>query len=364
MLYDPLLWLSRIIFTIGGKIAIAHKLPYRQIINRKLPMMSAANSTASSTSVNTPESVQYQLLNMAIRPISPDVKAVPQKPMRPLTSYHIFFQLERELIIQTMAGDDADESILANKVYLNDVPQRYRNIKLLPNWFAGPGKRQKRKHRKQHGQIGFLELSHRISSTWANLEDIDPEVKLYVQTVAQDQIEEYYREMEEYKMLTNYMPESIQSEAPTTVPKKKTKKRSNNTNTSTVPVQKSPDQLITMSPMPNLVSSSSLYMTPQMYDMAMELEQNIENFLSRMESRALSLLPFTSQEVLSPLLRSENQVQKKRKTFHRKDSALSVSKFDDICVVSNPDELPTRVSPMEEVDLLDDEILKLWTDHN
>lgn len=327
--------------------------------------MTTAKSIASS--VNTPESVQYQLLNnMASRPISPDVKAVPPKPMRPLTSYHIFFQLERELIIQTMAGDDAVESILANKVYLNDVPQRYRNIKLLPNWFAGPGKRQKRKHRKQHGQIGFLELSHLISSTWANLEAIDPEVKLYVQKVAQDQIEEYYREMEEYKTLTNDMPESsIQSEARTTVPKKKSKKRSNNTNTSTVPVQKSQDQFNTMSPMPNLdSSSSSSYMTPQMYDMAMELEQNIENFLSCMESRALSLLPFTSQEVLSPLLRSENQVQKKRKTFHRKDSALSVSKFDDIFVVSNPDELPTCVSPMEEVDLLDDEILKLWVDHN
>ncbi len=75
------------------------------------------------------------------------------------------------------------------------------------------------------------------------------------------------------------------------------------------------------------------------------------------------MLPFSSQEVLSPLLRSENQVQKKRKTFHRKDSALSVSKFDDIFVVSNS-ELPTCVSPMEEVDLLDDEILKLWVDHN
>ena len=171
--------------------------------------------------------------------------------------------------------------------------------------------------------------------------------------------------MEEYKTLTNDMPESsIQSEARTTAPKKKSKKRSNNTNTSTVPVQKSQDQFNTMSPMPNLdSSSSSSYMTPQMYDMAMELEQNIENFLSCMESRALSLLPFTSQEVLSPLLRSENQVQKKRKTFHRKDSALSVSKFDDIFVVSNS-ELPTCVSPMEEVDLLDDEILKLWVDHN
>ncbi|KAL3759936.1 hypothetical protein ACHAWU_000559 [Discostella pseudostelligera] len=272
-----------------------------------------------------------------------------------------------------MAGEDADESILSNKVYLNDVPQRYRNIKLLPNWYAGPGKRQKRKHRKQHGQIGFLELSHLISSTWAKLEDIDPEVKLFVQKVAQDQIEEYYREMEEYKLLTDDMPESaIQSDARPTAPKKKAKKRtssssssSSRSNTSTVQVLKSQDLFTMRSPLPNLVSSSSSYLTPQLYDMAMELEQDIENFLSSIESRALSMMPFSSQELVSPLLRSENQVQKKRKTFHRKDSALSVSKFDDIMVVSSPDELPACVSPaMEEVDLLDDEILQLWIDQN
>lgn len=329
-----------------------------------------STSTASSQSMDiTIKSVQSHQLNMASRPISPDVKVIPPKPMRPLTSYHIFFQLERELIIQTMAGEDADESILANKVYLNDVPQRYRNIKLLPNWYAGPGKRQKRKHRKQHGQIGFLELSHLISSTWAKLEDIDPEVKLFVQKVAQDQIEEYYREMEEYKLLTGDMPESIQSDARLAATKKKAKKRCNSTHASTVQLQKSQDQLSMMPPLPNLVSSSSAsssYLTPQMYEMATELEQDIENFLSCIESRALSLLPFTSQELMTPLLRSENQgqLQKKRKTFHRKDSALSVSKFDDIFVVSSPDELPTCVSPMEEVDLLDDEILQLWIDHN
>lgn len=335
-------------------------------------MMSTANSIskASSTTVDsTPKSAQSLQPNMASRPISPDVKVLPPKPMRPLTSYHIFFQLERELIIQTMAGEDADESILSNKVYLNDVPQRYRNIKLLPNWYAGPGKRQKRKHRKQHGQIGFLELSHLISSTWAKLEDIDPEVKLFVQKVAQDQIEEYYREMEEYKLVTDDMPESaFQSDARPAAPKKKVKKRtssSSSTNTSTVQVKQSQDQFTMRSPLPNLVSSSSSYLTPQLYDMAMELEQDIENFLSCIESRALSMMPFSSQELVSPLLRSENQVQKKRKTFHRKDSALSVSKFDDIMVVSSPDELPACVSPaMEEVDLLDDEILQLWIDQN
>ena len=89
---------------------------------------------------------------------------MPTKPMRPLTSYHMYFQLEREFILQGMDGDDADKSIHDNKVYFLDyVPERYRNIKLSPQWYFGPGKRQKRKHRKQHGKIGFMELSRMIS---------------------------------------------------------------------------------------------------------------------------------------------------------------------------------------------------------
>jgi hypothetical protein len=58
----------------------------------------------------------------------------PTKPKRPLTSYHIYFQLEREYIVQTMEGEDADKSMHDNKVYLDYVPDRYKQIKLsLPS---------------------------------------------------------------------------------------------------------------------------------------------------------------------------------------------------------------------------------------
>lgn len=126
---------------------------------------------------------------------------IPKKPMRPLTAYHIYFQIEREYIIQSMAGDDADKSINDNKVYLDYVPERYRNIKLSPQWYFGPGKRQKRKHRKQHGKIGFLELSRVISERWAKLEQSDPEVKKFVHKVAKKELGEYQREMQTYKDL-------------------------------------------------------------------------------------------------------------------------------------------------------------------
>ena len=45
-----------------------------------------------------------------------------KKPKRPLTAYHIYFQIEREFIIQTMAGEDADKSIHEGKIFFNDVP--------------------------------------------------------------------------------------------------------------------------------------------------------------------------------------------------------------------------------------------------
>lgn len=130
--------------------------------------------------------------------------------MRPLTAYHIFFQIEREYIIQTTPGSDADASIHDNKSFLPDVPRRYRNIKLLPDWYAGPGKRQKRKHRKSHGKIGFLELSRVISKRWGILDSVDPETKRYVTQIATRELDGYKVEMQEWRDVTGgELPASV-----------------------------------------------------------------------------------------------------------------------------------------------------------
>lgn len=104
------------------------------------------------------------------------------------------------------AGSDADKSIHANKSYIRDAPRRYRSIKLLSDWYAGPGKRKKRKHRKSHGKIGFLELSRVISKRWATLNATDPETKQYVAKIAAREMEVYKVEMEEYKKLAEIPP--------------------------------------------------------------------------------------------------------------------------------------------------------------
>ena len=125
------------------------------------------------------------------------------KPQRPLTAYHIYFQIEREYIIQSNAGPDADKSIYANKSLIAGVPRRYRSTMLNADWYAGPGKRQKRKHRKSHGKIGFLELSRVISKRWATLDSADPETKRYVTRIANRELAEYKVEIEEWKEATD-----------------------------------------------------------------------------------------------------------------------------------------------------------------
>ena len=140
------------------------------------------------------------------------------KPQRPLTAYHIFFQIEREYIIQTTAGpnpkDDPEKKLLCN------VPDRYAATKLRPDWYAGPGKRQKRKHRKSHGKIGFFELSSLISTRWATLEQSHPDIKKFVHEIAERELDEYKQEMEQWKLAENI---------PLDPPVKKTAKRKKKT---------------------------------------------------------------------------------------------------------------------------------------
>ena len=130
-------------------------------------------------------------------------------------------------------GEDSstttDKSIIHDdKVYLDYVPDRYRQIKLSPEWYFGPGKRRKkRKHRKQHGKIGFLELSRMIASRWAKLDETNPEVKSFVQKIADQELAEYRREM---KVYNSYMKDKDLSKVPscassTTTKTKETKKR-------------------------------------------------------------------------------------------------------------------------------------------
>ena len=120
------------------------------------------------------------------------------KPVRLLSNYHLFFQLERAFLLQCMPKDSRDDNASENYTghrqygYEIDVqmPARYKFILLSPFWYmSASGKRmktfeseEKRQHKRGRGKISFLELSCLVSTRWATLEQTCPE-KVYVQTI-------------------------------------------------------------------------------------------------------------------------------------------------------------------------------------
>jgi hypothetical protein len=76
------------------------------------------------------------------------------KPKRPLSAYNIFFQLERERIL---SGEDIKKQVTAEQV-----------AKVC---FQHKLKKEKRRHRKTHGKIGFAELARTIANRWKGLSD-------------------------------------------------------------------------------------------------------------------------------------------------------------------------------------------------
>mmetsp|Transcript_11140 Transcript_11140/g.16363 ORF Transcript_11140/g.16363 Transcript_11140/m.16363 type:complete len:359 (+) Transcript_11140:17-1093(+) len=121
--------------------------------------------------------------------------------------YNLFFQIERELIIAELSHSpparslgrnrlsliDSQGSSLALEDALHDVP--------LPARYQGAGilnplkviNNQRRKHRKVHGKIGFLQLSRTIAEKWKNA---DQKTKDYFKALSMKDLERYRHESE------------------------------------------------------------------------------------------------------------------------------------------------------------------------
>ena len=227
------------------------------------------------------------------------------KPKRPLTAYHLFLQLEREYIIQSEI--EGDVPIDNDKVYLEDVPQRYKNIRISQDWYQKSGQRAKRKHRKSHGKIGFLELSRIIAVRWKQLSTTDQETLQFVQRIAKRELKTYFNEMNEYKkvmMDIEMTKNSVSVDSPIT---------SENYNCNSQSIH--PTSSYTYPPAP-----------------ATELD-NVN--LPKHNRTEPSQFEF------------DNQAQKKRKLLHQR--TISISDISDIDL---------------EVDMGDDDILSLWKSVN
>jgi HMG (high mobility group) box len=82
----------------------------------------------------------------------------PDMPKRPMSSYNLFFQLERERLINDMP----------DKVYTESDVNRIAAICKLKEIYSGQ-QQQKRKHRKTHGKISFATLARVTANKWKEL---------------------------------------------------------------------------------------------------------------------------------------------------------------------------------------------------
>ena len=154
---------------------------------------------------------------------------VTSKPPRPYTEYTMFYQLEREYILRRLLTNDDDKKSNSSPsdddaadgqtaLFQNDplMPAQFRDLPLRADWYiSGKSKKPtKRKHRKSHGKIGFLELSQIIAKRWKTLSNEDPETLQFVQKIAKIELAKYHQEMKEYKELIKCLGPAVAVEVP------------------------------------------------------------------------------------------------------------------------------------------------------
>jgi len=179
-------------------------VPYtvQSSMNPALVSPSLLHSPASAQSPTYPRTI--------VSPHSPasshvNVPVVTSKPPRPYTEYTMFYQLEREFVLRKVlcSGGDQEKEIDTEDgevaLFRNDplMPERYRDLPLRADWYiSGKSKKpSKRKHRKSHGKIGFLELTRMIAARWAKVDD---ETKKYCKMMAAMELVKYKEDMESY----------------------------------------------------------------------------------------------------------------------------------------------------------------------
>lgn len=133
------------------------------------------------------------------------------KPPRPYTEYTMFYQLEREYILHRILTTEREQALACSPggddasappppaLFQNDplMPARYCSLPLRADWYiSGKSKKPtKRKHRKSHGKIGFLELTRLIAARWGR---VDAETRKYCKMMAAMELVKYKEDMEGY----------------------------------------------------------------------------------------------------------------------------------------------------------------------
>ena len=98
----------------------------------------------------------------------------------------------------------------------NDIlprPARFEHLQLAPLWYdsthrlaLSKANKSRRRHRKTHGLVGFLELTKRISKAWA---EADVATKEYCKRVADRQLQIYKEELKLWKTRSDVLTEEL-----------------------------------------------------------------------------------------------------------------------------------------------------------
>ncbi len=129
-------------------------------------------------------------------------------PSRPFTPYIVFFQLERERILQEYGEGYAAIPPSTKDTNASARPKSYRELILAKDWYIAGSKRNDdgidKKKRRVHGIMTFVQLTKLISQNWASA---DKQVKEYCTLMSQENTRRYRIEMDAY--IEKYGYESV-----------------------------------------------------------------------------------------------------------------------------------------------------------
>ena len=332
--------------------------------NHEIVNDSPIKPTSSSSSFSTKQNFN----SFGNIPLPSGPRNTPKKPMRPLTAYHIFFQIEREYIIQTLP-DASEIELSSKKRLLPDVPLRYKDIKLSPDWYYGPGKRPKRKHRKAHGKIAFLELSRIIASRWAELDTLDSEVKEFVKKLAKQELDEYMVDMKRYKEEMAGLKTVDDVPATSSNKREEIKSASTSKKRPLRPVRKQSIE------MPVVLPTTAKYPP-------IDLSNEIDYFITRINNDARQLLPprQVSADNISEVPTETSPIhyprqERRNSLLHFLEEVFDTVELEQDAVIhqqqqeqeqqEQPKKKQRRNSPSTvAVDIGDDEIIRMWKENN
>mmetsp|Transcript_6017 Transcript_6017/g.8946 ORF Transcript_6017/g.8946 Transcript_6017/m.8946 type:complete len:394 (-) Transcript_6017:44-1225(-) len=130
---------------------------------------------------------------------------------KPRSPYNLFFQVERELIMSDLScspearflashesspfGSKKKQLLTLENAFLDTpLPARYRGTNILNPIYAI--KTERRKHRKSHGKISFIQLSKKIAQNWNNS---DKGIKDYFKELSVKDYERYKSDLKKSK---------------------------------------------------------------------------------------------------------------------------------------------------------------------